>query len=106
MLKRAEPDDALRRLARLEEGDDRDAQDVEGLGKGRIGVHVHLDHIDAAVVLLGQLLHLGCDHLAGSTPGCPEVDHDGALRLEDEFLEIRVSRDLDLRHGIRSLSSR
>jgi hypothetical protein len=40
-----------------------------------------------------------CDHLARSAPGGPEVDHDRALGLEHELLEIRVRRDLDLRHS-------
>ena len=60
-----------------------------------------LDDVHGALVLLGDLLHLRRDDLAGPAPGGPEVDDDGPLVLQDELLECLVGCVLD-GHGFGS----
>ena len=84
LLQRPEADDAHRLLAGLEERDRRDAHDLERLRHARVRVDVDLHDVDRAVVLLGELLHLGRDHLARPAPGRPEVDHDRLVVVEDQ----------------------
>ena len=80
LLERPEARPRPAAAAGLEERDRRDAHDVERLREAGVGVDVDLDHVDLSVVLGGELLHLGRDHLAGPAPGGPEVDDDRLAR--------------------------
>ena len=45
-------------------------------------IGVDLGDDDLAFVVVGELFQDRCDHPAGSTPGGPEVDQDGDVRVE------------------------
>src|SRR5205085_10332062 len=90
-------DERLARLAALEEDDARDREDVVARRRGRVLVDVQLRELDAARVLLGELLHDRMDSSARSAPRGPEVDDDRRRRAEDVLLERRVG---DVLHGV------
>ena len=92
-------DDALRLLAGSEEGDRRDAHDLERVGDLRVLVDVDLHDVDRAVVLGGELLHLRRDQATRPAPGGPEVDEHGLVALEDLLLERRVTDRDRLTHA-------
>ena len=58
-------------------------------------VHIHLDKTNV-LVLLAQFANDGSDGLAGSTPGCEEVNDDGAggsEGFEDDLARRRSGSD-------------
>src|SRR5690606_15152820 len=71
--------------------DRRDAGDAVGLSDLRVLVGVELDDLELVAPLLRELLEDGCDHLAGAAPGCPEVDEDRPVVLQDVLGERRVA---------------
>ena len=54
----------------------RDCLGPEPLRELRRGVDVHLDQLDLARQVTGELLKCGAGHAAGPAPGCPQVDDD------------------------------
>ena len=87
-------------LAALEHEQRRNAAHPVLGGQVRVLVHVDLRHDQLAVVLLGQLLERGSDHLARPAPLRPEVHQDRDGGVEHLALESLV-RHLDRRHPAR-----
>jgi len=90
LLLRVRPDDLVRRLAALEEDHRRDREHAVLRGGLLVLVDVELDDLQGAVALVGDLLEDRSDDAAGAAPGCPEVDQDRRLGLEDLSLEVVV----------------
>src|SRR5262249_10315875 len=65
----------------------------------RVVVDVHLDDLELAVVLAGQLLDDRGDGATRGAPGCPEVDQDRSAGLEDLALEGLVGHRQNVSHA-------
>ena len=82
-------------LAALEQHQGRDAANAELGGNVTVLVHVHLRNLQAAVVIFGDFIQDGRNHLARATPLGPVVHEDGRGGLQDVLLEARVGNVLD-----------
>src|SRR3954468_12056961 len=89
-------DDALDRLAALEDRHGRDRHDLVVAGDLRVLVDVELGDGQLVAVLGGDLLEHRGDHLAGPAPLGPEVDEDGLVAAQHLVREARVGD----RHGV------
>src|SRR5258705_7676757 len=72
-----------------------DQQGRDGLGPEplrdlRRGIDVHLDQLDLACQVAGELLERGADHAAGPAPGRPQIDEDRNLGGLGDLAEGRV----------------
>ena len=65
----------------------RDRLDAELGGEGGFGFGVDLEDDGMARHFLGEEFEFRSGHLAGSAPGCPEIDEDGDGGLLDYFGE-------------------
>ena len=83
----------LRDLPALEDEEGRDRADPEGLGDGRVLVHVQLADLGPAGVRGGQRVDRGGDHAARGAPLGPEVHEHGSLRLRDFLLPVVVRQN-------------
>src|SRR3954451_17578837 len=68
-------DDLLDNLSVLEHQDRRDAADVVTAGGVHRLVDVQLHYLELARVIVSDFRHGGCEHVAGTAPLSPEVDH-------------------------------
>lgn len=84
-------------LSILVEHERRHRSDSDFLGD--FGLRIDIDLVELnALRGRGHLLENGGDGLAGTTPGCPEVDHD-RLSAVDDGLEFVVGGDGGDSHG-------
>lgn len=74
-------------LSILEQHDGRHSPHAQFLRHIRHSIDVHLVEFRLRV-LLAELLDYGGDGLAGTAPGCPAVEDDGAGVAEDIFQEV------------------
>ena len=83
-------DEAVDRVAVLEQEDAGEAAHAELGGQSRVGVGVDLGQLEAAVHLAGQPLEHRPEHATGSAPVGPEVDQHRNLarRVDDLLLEV------------------
>src|SRR5882724_5437939 len=54
-------------------------------------VHVHLADFYLALICRCHFVYHGRQHLAGTTPGCPKIDHDGLIALQYFLVKIAIS---------------
>src|SRR5437660_7320004 len=102
----ARPDESLHQEPVPEDKERGDAHSVEATSGLGVLVDVELRHAELVVVLFGDRLQRGGEHLARSTPLGPEVDHDGQWGRGDLLVECGVGQlvDVDCHRG--SLSPR
>src|SRR5581483_6342360 len=80
-------DQPLLQRAVVEYHEGRDAHDLVPPGGVGVVVDVELADGDLALLLFGDLLQDGGDHLAGAAPLGPEVDEDGRVRAVDGLVK-------------------
>ena len=74
-------------VAAVEDVEIGDGLDAELGGEGGFGFGVDLEDDGMARHLLGEEFEFRSGHLAGSAPGCPEIDEDGDGGLLDDLGE-------------------
>src|SRR5690606_4224240 len=82
-------------LAILEHQQGRNAADIEARRRLLVVVDVDLDELDAAGVIVRELVHDRPDHLAGAAPFGPEIDQYGDVGGQYLGLEIGIA---DMEH--------
>ena len=78
-------------LAALEHHQRWDAADAVLTGDVGVFVGIQLEDLDLTIEFLGDFFDDGSHHAAGATPGCPEVDQNRDVALQDVLLERGVS---------------
>src|SRR5205823_14468159 len=68
----------------------RDPAHAITLRSGRTAVHVHFSDLHFALICGGHFVHHRRQHLARSTPGCPEVDHYRLVALQNFLVKISI----------------
>ncbi len=63
-------------------------------------VHVDFGDFDPAVVILGDLLQYGGDHLTRSTPFCPKVSENRYIRLQHLSVKRTVGNGNGFSHDL------
>src|SRR6185437_3156847 len=82
--------DLLGHLAALEQQQSRNPADSVPHRRGGIRVHVHLHHLQLAVVVRGHLIHYWRQRAARAAPRRPEVHQNRLLRLQYFLLKVRI----------------
>src|ERR1700730_11636586 len=77
-------------LSTLEHQQGRDAADSIAHRRGAVTVHIHFADSYLAVVVLGQFVDDGSKGTTRPTPGRPEIDQNGLIRLQNILVKIRV----------------
>src|SRR4051794_19877455 len=95
-----EPDERLDRLAAPEKDQGRAAPDPKLTHHLRILVDVDLGDLQLAFLLVGDLLQMRSDHLAGLAPLGPEIDEDWRIGLENFGLECAVGDGHGMCHRV------
>ena len=72
-------------IAAVKDVEIRDGLDTELSGQGWFGLGVDFEYDGLAGHFLGEEFEFGGGHLAGSTPGRPEIYEDGDGRRFDDF---------------------
>src|SRR5665647_1169080 len=84
--------DASGRLPVLEKDQGGDAHHIEPPGDVQVVVDVQLGHLQLALLLGGDLLEYGGDHLARATPFGPEVHEDRNVCGLDMLIKASVTQ--------------
>ena len=82
-------------FAVLEQHERRNAANTITRRRLLVGVDIHFADLDLAGVLGGDLLEDRRNHLAGAAPGCPVVDENGLVGLQDVGFEAIIGDVLD-----------
>jgi hypothetical protein len=75
-------------FAIFENEESRDVADAKLHSDFTLFVYVHLSNYGAAVKVLGEFVHDGTHHAAGTAPCGPKINQYGLIRIQDYFLEV------------------
>ena len=85
----------------FEDEQSRDAHHAQFGGSHRVVVDVELHDLEASLIFIRQFFQCRSNGKAGATPGCPEVEKYGHIRLQDFLVKVSISYIHDMGGGHR-----